>query len=201
MAQARAHNVSERSAQLIRVARGWRNLVRCRPQRLWRRRQNVSPPIHHNRIHLQLAPLVQRRVYRSAACPRCPPLAGGTFYQDDAMRKRTFYLVGSVSFVCWVVILCYLFVHKPLGRSAEVRISADASLACCRRRSAISRLRVQLRYRRGSVLRPCRACCSREDSSTTARVRPRPGPNVAPCVAVSRTSVRSASGFQLINIG
>ncbi|RWS25063.1 alpha-1:3-mannosyl-glycoprotein 2-beta-N-acetylglucosaminyltransferase-like protein [Leptotrombidium deliense] len=37
-------------------------------------------------------------------------------FSASIMRKKTFYLIGSVSFICWTVILCYLFIHKPLGK-------------------------------------------------------------------------------------
>ncbi|XP_054162625.1 alpha-1,3-mannosyl-glycoprotein 2-beta-N-acetylglucosaminyltransferase-like [Oppia nitens] len=29
------------------------------------------------------------------------------------MRRKTFYLIGCLSFICWTAVLCYLFVHKP----------------------------------------------------------------------------------------
>jgi alpha-1,3-mannosyl-glycoprotein beta-1,2-N-acetylglucosaminyltransferase len=38
------------------------------------------------------------------------------------MRRKTFYLIGSVSFLCWTAILCYLFVHKPLNNKAVIKL-------------------------------------------------------------------------------
>ncbi|RWS16140.1 Alpha-1:3-mannosyl-glycoprotein 2-beta-N-acetylglucosaminyltransferase-like protein [Dinothrombium tinctorium] len=37
------------------------------------------------------------------------------------MRKKTFYLIGSISFICWTIIICYLFVHKPLGKGFKYK--------------------------------------------------------------------------------
>ncbi|XP_015791896.1 alpha-1,3-mannosyl-glycoprotein 2-beta-N-acetylglucosaminyltransferase [Tetranychus urticae] len=37
------------------------------------------------------------------------------------MRKKTFYLIGSISCLCWIVIVCYLFVHKPPGKIIKLK--------------------------------------------------------------------------------
>ncbi|KAI1280389.1 Alpha-1,3-mannosyl-glycoprotein 2-beta-N-acetylglucosaminyltransferase [Halotydeus destructor] len=43
------------------------------------------------------------------------------------MRKKTFYAIGSISFLCWIFVLSYLFVHKPNQKHTKVLNIAEVN--------------------------------------------------------------------------